>query len=153
MLDSSSPKVGSDGFMPHASTPNVPRNGGAPARGLDVIRTLLSFQRPSREGRQQKASDSRQRPSGLNHNVVSGSLEGAPVRRVTGFSCLPVGRPRDSSREPLCVNQAVSERSSLTPRGARSVVSRPAGALRRGARGAGRARSPARRRPSPRPER
>jgi hypothetical protein len=67
----------------------------------------VEFSKTEPRGRQQKTSDSRQRPSGLNHRVVSGSLEGAPVRRVTGFLCLPVGRLRDSSRTRPRVNQAV----------------------------------------------
>ena len=47
---------------------------------VSTFRTLLSFQRPSlaRAG-QQKASDSRQRPSGVNNEGRIRSLEGAPV--------------------------------------------------------------------------
>jgi hypothetical protein len=43
-------------------------------------RTLLSFQRPCRH-RQQKASDSRQRPPFDSVQVVSDSVEGAPQSR------------------------------------------------------------------------
>src|SRR3954466_5815451 len=70
-----------------------------PVEGLDVERTLLSFQRPCRLGDgRKKAPDSRQRPSVL-LAYYSMRAEGAPGVVGTGFpTATPFGRPANDSR-------------------------------------------------------
>src|SRR3954464_15024298 len=70
-----------------------------PVEGLDLARTLLSFQRPCRLGDgRKKAPDSRQRTSVL-LAYYSMRAEGAPGVVGTGFpTATPLGRPGNDSR-------------------------------------------------------
>src|SRR5438876_686214 len=76
-----------------------------PFEGLDIERTLLSFQRPCRVTGRKKASDSRQRPSVL-LAYYSMRAEGAPGGRRDGLSYShPFGRPANDSRAGAPVNR------------------------------------------------
>src|SRR5437868_448181 len=77
-----------------------------PFEGLDIERTLLSFQRPCRVTGRKKASDSRQRPSVL-LAYYSMRAEGAPGGRRDGLSYShPFGRPANDSSPLDCVKRA-----------------------------------------------
>jgi hypothetical protein len=83
MLDSLHPQRGSTGSMPRAGDSAKRRQ---PTRGSRRYAVEFSKTTPRAKCGQQKTSDSRQRPSG--DGTTCGrirSLEGSPVRRVTGF--------------------------------------------------------------------
>jgi len=71
-------------------------------RGLDVSHAV-EFSKTGAAGRQQKASDSRQRPSGTEHNGRIRSLEGSPVVELQASST-PLSGGRGMVAQELLVS-------------------------------------------------
>ena len=86
----------------------------------------VEFSKTAPALRQQKTSDSHQRPSRRNHLRSYPLARKRSSRRVTGLSCLPFGRPGDGSRRGSLVNHAVCGPSRLSRRDGRTASFRPA---------------------------